>query len=38
MIERANQVWAMKITYIPMARGFVFLAAIIDWHSRKVLA
>ena len=37
-IERANQVWAMDITYIPMARGFVYLAAIIDWHSRKVLA
>ena len=37
-IERANQVWAMDITYIPMARGFVYLAAITDWHSRKVLA
>ena len=37
-IERANQVWAMDLTYIPMARGFVYLAAIIDWHSRKVLA
>lgn len=37
-IERANQVWAMDITYIPMARGFVHLAAIIDWFSRKVLA
>ena len=37
-IERANQVWAMDITYIPMARGFVYLAAIIDWHSRKALA
>ena len=37
-IERANQVWAMDITYIPMARGFVYLAAIIDWHSREVLA
>ena len=37
-IERANQVWAMDLTYIPMARGFVYLAAIIDWASRKVLA
>lgn len=37
-IERANQVWAMDITYIPMARGFVYLAAIIDWASRRVLA
>ena len=37
-ITRANQVWAMDITYIPMARGFVYLAAVVDWHSRKVLA
>jgi putative transposase len=37
-VERPNQVWAMDITYIPMARGFVFLAAVIDWHSRKVLS
>jgi putative transposase len=37
-IERANHVWAMDITYIPMARGFVYLGAIIDWYSRKVLA
>jgi putative transposase len=37
-IERANQVWALDITYIPMARGFVFLAAVLDWHSRRVLA
>jgi putative transposase len=37
-IERANQVWATDLTYIPMARGFVYLAAILDWHSRKVLA
>jgi putative transposase len=37
-IDRANQAWAMDITYIPMARGFVYLAAIIDWYSRKVLA
>ena len=37
-ITRANQVWAMDITYIPMARGFVYLAAVMDWYSRKVLA
>jgi putative transposase len=37
-IESANEVWAMDITYIPMARGFVYLAAIMDWHRRKVLA
>jgi putative transposase len=37
-VTRANQVWAMDITYIPMARGFVYLAAVIDWFSRKVLA
>jgi len=37
-VIRANQVWAMDITYIPMARGFVYLAAVVDWFSRKVLA
>ena len=37
-MTRPNQVWAMDITYIPMARGFVYLAAVMDWHSRKVLA
>jgi putative transposase len=37
-ITRPNQVWAMDLTYIPMARGFVYLAAIIDWHSRRVLS
>ena len=37
-VERANQVWAMDITYIPMARGFVYLAAAVDWFSRRVLA
>jgi putative transposase len=37
-ITRPNQVWAMDISYIPMARGFVYLAAIIDWFSRRVLA
>ena len=37
-VTRPNQVWAMDITYIPMARGFVYLAAVMDWVSRKVLA
>lgn len=37
-VDRPNQVWATDITYIPMARGFVYLAAVIDWHTRKVLA
>jgi len=37
-ITRSNQVWAMDITYIPMARGSVYLAAVIDWYSRKVLS
>jgi putative transposase len=37
-IDRSNQVWAMDLTYIPMARGFVFLTAVLDWHSRRVLA
>lgn len=37
-IHRPNQVWASDITYIPMAKGFLYLAAMLDWHSRKVLA
>ena len=37
-ITRPNQVWAADITYIPMARGFLYLVAIIDWYSRYVLA
>jgi len=37
-IERPNQVWAMDITYVPMARGFVSLAAVVDWFSRRVLS
>src|SRR6187431_1734041 len=37
-VTRPNQVWAADITYVPMARGFVYLVAIVDWFSRKVLA
>ncbi|HEV2040813.1 MAG TPA: IS3 family transposase [Casimicrobiaceae bacterium] len=37
-VIRPNQVWAMDLTYIPMARGFVYLAAVVDWFSRRVLA
>ena len=37
-IDRPNQVWAMDITYIPMARGFVYLAAVLDWYTRRVLS
>lgn len=37
-ISRANQVWAADVTYVPMARGFLYLVAIIDWASRAVLA
>src|SRR5947209_3245375 len=37
-IERVNQVWCSDITYIPMAKGFLYLVAIMDWHSRAVLA
>jgi len=37
-VNRPNQVWAADITYIPMARGFVYLVAILDWHSRFVLS
>ena len=38
VIDRPNQVWCADITYIPMRRGFLYLVAIMDWHSRKVLA
>ena len=38
MIDRPNQVWATDLTYIPMAKGFVYVVAIMDWYSRKVLA
>ena len=37
-VEQPNQVWAMDITYIPMARGFVYLTAVVDWCSRRVLS
>jgi putative transposase len=37
-IDRPNQVWAADITYIPMAQGFMYLVAILDWHSRRVLS
>jgi putative transposase len=37
-IDRPNQVWAMDITYIPMARGFVYLAVVLDWYTRRVLS
>jgi len=37
-IDRPNQVWAADITYIPMRRGFMYLVAVMDWHSRKVLS
>jgi putative transposase len=37
-VERPNQAWAMDISYIPMAKGFVYLAAVIDWFTRRVLA
>jgi len=37
-VTRPNQVWAMDITYVPMARGFVYLTAVVDWFSRRVLA
>jgi putative transposase len=36
-ITRPNQVWAMDITYIPMARGFIYMAAVLDWFTRRVL-
>jgi len=38
VIDRPNQVWATDISYIPMAKGFVYLVAVIDWYSRKVLS
>jgi putative transposase len=37
-IDQSNQVWATDITYIPMAKGFIYLTVIMDWYSRKVLS
>ena len=37
-VDRVNQVWATDITYVPLARGFMYLVAVIDWHSRYVLS
>lgn len=37
-IDRPNQVWSTDITYVPMARGFVYLVAVMDWYSRRVLS
>jgi putative transposase len=37
-VERLNQVWCADITYLPMRRGFLYLVAIMDWHTRKVLS
>ena len=38
VIEKTNQVWSTDITYIKLEKGFVYLAAIIDWHSKKILS
>ena len=38
MIDRPNQVWCADITYIPMRRGFLYLVAVMDWATRKVLS
>jgi putative transposase len=37
-IDRPNQVWSMDITYLPMHKGFLYLVAVMDWYSRKILA
>jgi putative transposase len=37
MIERVNQVWCSDVTYIPMAKGFLYLVVVMDWASRAVL-
>jgi len=37
-IERVNQVWSTDITYVPMRKGFLYLTAVMDWHSRYVLS
>ena len=38
VVERVNQAWCADVTYVPMAQGFLYLIAIMDWHSRKVLS
>jgi putative transposase len=38
LIDRPNQVWSTDITYVPMAKGFGYLVAVIDWYSRRVLS
>ena len=38
VIDRPNQVWCADITYVPMAKGFVYLVAVMDWFSRRVLS
>jgi len=38
VVDRPNQVWCADITYIPMSRGFLYLVAVMDWHSRAVLS
>jgi putative transposase len=38
IIDRPNQVWTADITYIPMSRGFMYLVAVMDWYSRKILS
>ena len=38
LIDRPNQVWCADITYVPMAKGFVYLVAVMDWFSRRVLS
>jgi putative transposase len=38
MIDRVNQVWSTDITFVPMAHGFVYLVAVMDWYSRRVLS
>jgi len=37
-IDRPNHVWAADMTYIPMCKGFMYLVAVMDWHSRKILS